>query len=174
MASLSSTHYLTSDDLDKIFQSTRKSVNCLSEFDDSSTKASTDSSFWESSEAETDSTATDDLSSEQSGSDPNEQLGSEPNEPSGENSHDSDQASESTFMTTQPYNLRLRKRAKLSEFSQVLSKVASTVMLVLLKVNGKEAKVTEEVGEDAGEEVEKDDARKVKLQERVSFKGQSR
>ena len=108
MASLSSTHYLTSDDLNKIFQSTRKSVDYLSEFDDSSTEASTDSSFWESSDTETDSTAIDDLSSEQSGS--------EPSEPSGEDSHDSDQASESNCTTTQPYNLHLRKRARPSEF----------------------------------------------------------
>ena len=107
MASLSSSRYLTSDDLEKIFQSTRKSVDYLSEFDDSSTEASTNSSFWESSEAESDSTATDDLSSELSGSDPSELLGlSGPSEPSlGE---DSDEALEST---PQLYNLRVRKRA---------------------------------------------------------------
>ena len=75
MASLSSSCYLTSDDLEKIFQSTRKSVDYLSEFDDFSTEASAKSSFWESSEAESDSTATDDLSSELLGSDPSELLG---------------------------------------------------------------------------------------------------
>ena len=107
MASLSSSRYLTSDDLEKIFQSTRKGVDYLSEFDDSSTEASTNSSFWESSEAESDSIATDDLSSELSGSDPSELLElSGPSEPSlGE---DSDEASEST---PQPHNLRVRKKA---------------------------------------------------------------
>ena len=132
MASLSSAHYLTSDDLNKIFQNTRKSVNYLREFDDSSTNSSSDSSFWESSKVKIDSTVTDYLSSEQSGSDPSEQLGSEPSELLGENSCDSDQASESNF-TTQRYNLCLCKRERPS-FSQVLSKVVSTVMQVHLKV----------------------------------------
>ena len=109
MASLSSMCYLTSDDLDKIFQSTRKSVDYLSEFDDSSTEASTDSSFWESSEADTDLTATDDLSSEQSGSGPSELSGED-----APGSSDSDLGS--NFTKPQPYNLRLRKRAKCSEF----------------------------------------------------------
>ena len=109
MASLSSTHYLTSDDLDKIFKSTRKSVDYLSEFDDSSTEASTGSSFWESSEAETDSTVTDDLSSEQSGSEPSELSGEDV-----PGSSDSDLVS--NFTKPQPYNLRVRKRTKCSEF----------------------------------------------------------
>ena len=104
MASLSSSRYLTSDDLEKIFQRPKKSVDYLSEFDDSSTEASANSSFWESSEAESDSTVTDDLSSELLGSDPNELLGlSGPSEPLLE--EDSDEAMEST---PQPYNLRVR------------------------------------------------------------------
>lgn len=117
MTSLLSTHYFTSDDLNKIFQSTGRSVDYLSEFDDSSTEASIESSFCESSEAKTDSTATEDLSSEHSGSDPREQLGSEPSELSGENMlelYDSDQASEFNFMTTQPYKLHLRKAQQVS------------------------------------------------------------
>ena len=64
MASLSTSRYLTSDDLEKIFQRPKKSVDYLSEFDDSSTEASANSSFWESRKAESDSTITDDLSSE--------------------------------------------------------------------------------------------------------------
>ena len=58
MASLSSSCYQTSDNLEKIFQSTRKSVDYLSEFDDISTEASVKNRFWESSKAESDSILT--------------------------------------------------------------------------------------------------------------------
>jgi len=71
MASLpESIKYLSVDELDRIFRSSRKSVDYLSEFDESGTDASSNSSFCESSEA--DSTDTDDISTEHSGSEPSE------------------------------------------------------------------------------------------------------
>ena len=100
MASLpESNKYLSADELDRTFRSSRKSVDYLSEFDEPGTDASSNSSFWENSEA--DSTDTDDISTEHSGSEHESDLSDVDLSPE-----------QSDVEAPEPYKLRLRKRAQ--------------------------------------------------------------
>ena len=99
------------------------------------------------------------------GSDPSELLGlSGPSEPLlGENS---DEASESTL---QLYNLHVRKRAVLTELLPSAKRSCLD-----MEAHLEETKATEEVGENVGGEVGKNEARKVQLQQRAIIQGGSR
>ena len=154
MASLSSTHSLTLDNLNKILlnQCTRMTVNYL---DDSSTKANIDSSFWESSEAETDSTAIDDLQ---------------------EKIH-MIQIRHWSQILRQHNHAFVKEQPGPASFSQVLRKVVLTVMQVHLKVKGKEAKITERLkrtGRTWGKRWQRMRPERWSCRKGLSFKGQSR